>query len=72
MRPCSAALAAYLAAHDNVVVADLYTFALANPDTLGKIPCTCGCERFGHVSNRSCYIKDEPADRVTFTSHAAT
>ncbi|PYN13073.1 MAG: hypothetical protein DME05_19815 [Candidatus Rokuibacteriota bacterium] len=30
--------------------ARLYTFALANPDTLGKIPCTCGCERFGHVA----------------------
>ena len=28
MRPCSAALAAYLAANDTVVMADLYTFAL--------------------------------------------
>jgi len=36
------------------------------------MPCTCGCERFGHVSNRSCYIKGEPAGQVTFTSHAAT
>jgi len=52
--------------------ARLYTFALENPDTLGSIPCTCGCEQFGHLSNRSCYIKDEPAGRVTFTSHAAT
>lgn len=30
MRPCSAALGAYLAANDSVVVADLYTFALPN------------------------------------------
>jgi len=52
--------------------ARLYTFALENPDTLGSIPCTCGCERFGHPSNRACYIKDERAGRVTFTSHAAT
>jgi hypothetical protein len=52
--------------------ARLYTFALENPDTLGAMPCTCGCERFGHVSNRSCYIKAEPPGRVTFTSHAAT
>jgi hypothetical protein len=36
------------------------------------MPCTCGCERFGHTSNRSCYVKDERGDRVTFTSHAAT
>src|SRR5260370_25281626 len=30
MSPCSAALAAYLAANDTVIVADLYTFALAD------------------------------------------
>lgn len=34
MRPCSAALAAYLAANDSVVVADLYTFALASGEVL--------------------------------------
>jgi uncharacterized phage protein (TIGR02218 family) len=34
MRPCSAALAAYLAANDSVVAADLYTFALASGEVL--------------------------------------
>src|SRR5712691_8275030 len=34
MRPCSAALAAYLAAHDTIVIADLYTFALASGEVL--------------------------------------
>jgi hypothetical protein len=34
MRPASAALAAYLAANDHFVVADLYTFALASGETL--------------------------------------
>jgi uncharacterized phage protein (TIGR02218 family) len=34
MRPCSAALAAYLAANDTVIVADLYTFALADGTVL--------------------------------------
>ncbi len=34
MRPGSAALAAYLAAHDSVVIADLYTFALTSGETL--------------------------------------
>ncbi len=34
MRRCSAALAAYLAAHDSVVIADLYTFALPSGETL--------------------------------------
>ena len=34
MRPCSAALAAYLAAHDTVVIADLFTFALASGEVL--------------------------------------
>ncbi len=34
MRPCSAALAAYLAANDSAVIADLYTFALTSGETL--------------------------------------
>ena len=34
MRPCSAALAAYLAANDTVILADLYTFALVTGETL--------------------------------------
>jgi uncharacterized phage protein (TIGR02218 family) len=34
MRPCSAALAAYLGANDTVIVADLYTFALADGTVL--------------------------------------
>jgi hypothetical protein len=52
--------------------AKLYTFAIENRDLLSAIPCTCGCERFGHTSNRSCYVKAERSDQVTFTSHAAT
>jgi uncharacterized phage protein (TIGR02218 family) len=34
MRPCSAALAAYLAANDAVAIADLYTFALTSGEVL--------------------------------------
>jgi uncharacterized phage protein (TIGR02218 family) len=34
MRPCSAALGAYLAANDTVAIADLYTFALASGEVL--------------------------------------
>ena len=52
--------------------AQLYRFAVENRDTLSAIPCTCGCEQFGHTSNRSCYVKTERGDQVTFTSHAAT
>jgi Protein of unknown function with PCYCGC motif len=52
--------------------AQLYTFAVEKGDTLSMIPCTCGCERFGHTSNRACYVKAERGDQVTFTSHAAT
>jgi hypothetical protein len=52
--------------------AKLYTFAIENRDLLSAIPCTCGCERFSHTSNRSCYVKAERGDQVTFTSHAAT
>lgn len=52
--------------------ARLYSFAVESAETLAWMPCTCGCDRFGHTSNRSCYVKDEQADRITFTSHAAT
>jgi len=52
--------------------AQLYTFAVANVDTLRWMPCMCGCARSGHSSNRSCYVKSESNDLVTFTSHAAT
>ena len=52
--------------------ARLYTFAVANTDSLRWMPCTCGCAGFGHSSNRSCYVKSESKDLVTFTSHAAT
>jgi hypothetical protein len=50
----------------------LYTFAVAHPEILGFMPCVCGCVDLGHTSNRSCYVKAETRDRVTFTSHAAT
>src|SRR5437764_12931631 len=34
MRPCTATLADYLAAHDTFAIADLYTFALATGEIL--------------------------------------
>jgi hypothetical protein len=52
--------------------AALYRFARERGDVLQWMPCTCGCARFGHTSNRACYIKGESADRTTWTSHAAT
>ena len=52
--------------------AALYRFAVEHAETLRFMPCTCGCGDLGHTSNRSCYVKAETAERVTFTSHAAT
>ena len=50
----------------------LYQYAVEH-DELQYIPCTCGCARFGHKSNRDCYIKSFNKDgTLTFTSHAAT
>jgi hypothetical protein len=48
----------------------LYKFAVERPDILTFIPCVCGCVDFKHTSNRSCYVKDETADKITYTSHA--
>ena len=57
---------------DRAEVAALYRFAAEHPEALADVLCTCGCVNFGHASNRFCYIKTEAANRVTFTSHAAT
>jgi len=51
----------------------LYQYAVDHSDGLQYIPCTCGCVRLGHKSNRDCYIKSFNKDgTLTFTSHAAT
>ena len=51
----------------------LYAYAVERRDELQYIPCTCGCARFGHKSNRDCYVKSFNKDgTLTFTSHAAT
>ena len=51
----------------------LYQYAVEHGDELQYIPCTCGCARVGHRSNRDCYIKAFNKDgTLTFTSHAAT
>jgi Protein of unknown function with PCYCGC motif len=39
-------------------VREVYRFAVANRDTLHYIPCYCGCGSEGHMSNASCYVKD--------------
>ena len=54
-------------------VRGLYRYAVEHGDELQYIPCFCGCGRFGHTSNRDCYVKALNADgTLTFTSHAAT
>jgi len=53
-------------------VAALYRFAADNPQAFAGVECTCGCVKFGHATNRLCYVKAERGDERTFTSHAAT
>lgn len=58
---------------DTPDVQRLYRFAVEHGDELRYIPCYCGCGRFGHTSNRECYVKSANRDgTLTFTSHAAT
>ncbi len=50
-------------------VQEAYRFAIANRDTLGWIPCFCGCGAEGHTSNADCYIKDvKPDGSIEFDS----
>jgi hypothetical protein len=54
-------------------IRDLYRYAVERGDELQYMPCFCGCGRFGHKSNRDCYVKAVNRDgTLTFTSHAAT
>ena len=61
------------AASESPLVQNDYRYAVAHPDTLGYIPCYCGCDRFGHRHNGDCYVQARHSDgTVTFTSHGAT
>ena len=53
-------------------IQEAYRFALANRDTLEKIPCYCGCANVGHMDNYMCYIQSESAGgQVVFDYHGA-
>ncbi len=55
------------------VLGELYRFAVARPDVLAYIPCTCGCRGAGHYSNWNCYVRSIGADgTVVFDDMAPT
>lgn len=47
--------------------AEAYRIALTIPDVLEKVPCTCGCNRIGHKSDKDCFINPEGG----FSDHGA-
>ncbi|MCC7358699.1 MAG: hypothetical protein IT317_04450 [Anaerolineales bacterium] len=50
---------------------EAYQFAVANPDALADVPCTCGCDQFGHKSNYNCYVAGTAADgSIIYDMHA--
>ena len=52
-------------------VQEAYRFAIANPDTLSKFPCFCGCGNVGHESNLDCFASEFNADgSVVLDDHA--
>ena len=54
-----------------VVVQQAYQYAVANPDSLKRIPCYCGCGKMGHKSNYACYVESaDAAGKLTYDSHA--
>lgn len=48
-----------------------YEFAAQNPDVIKYVPCYCGCERSGHGSNESCFVKarDAKGNVTAWDSH---
>lgn len=59
------------AAHADHRVQVAYRFAIANPEALETVPCFCGCNAMGHMSNRACYIQDINREgNMVFDAHA--
>lgn len=49
-----------------------YRYALENPEMIRYIPCYCGCETVGHISNLDCFINEIKDDRsVVWDQHGA-
>jgi hypothetical protein len=49
-----------------------YAYAIAHPEVLTRIPCYCGCVKFGHLHNYGCFIRAlMPDGRIIFDSHAS-
>jgi hypothetical protein len=38
-----------------------YEFAGRHPEVIKYVPCYCGCERNGHTSNESCFVRSRDA-----------
>jgi hypothetical protein len=52
-------------------VKSAYSFAVANPDILNRLPCYCGCGAMGHRSLYACYVSSvEPDGKITYDTHA--
>lgn len=51
----------YAPARPMAVTRQAYEFAAKNPDVIRYVPCYCGCERNGHHSNESCFVKSRDA-----------
>jgi hypothetical protein len=47
-----------------------YEFAARHPEVIKYVPCYCGCERSGHMSNESCFVQSRDArGGVTWDMH---
>jgi hypothetical protein len=47
-----------------------YEFAGRHPEVIKYVPCYCGCERSGHGSNESCFVRSRDArGGVTWDDH---
>jgi hypothetical protein len=51
-----------------------YVFAAQNPGLLEYVPCYCGCELDGHVSNVDCFVESRTPDGAVraWDSHGMT
>jgi hypothetical protein len=54
------------------MVEEAYAFAVEHPEVLTYLPCSCGCEAMGHMSNWNCYVKSVDATgAVVYDQHGS-
>ncbi len=52
---------------------EAYSYAVAHPEVLSKLPCFCGCVNVGHANNEDCFVDSRLDDgSIMYDRHGST